>query len=320
MTEGNAILARYRGALPFTVQERDIDLLLIEQLHVCPDLSAWLLAQAGAPDAEVETARHSVYRAEGETDVLVVARLNGARIAVMIEDKIGAPMQPEQCERYHRRGAALVAEGAVARYVTVLCAPAAYLATVPASERWDLRLPFEALAAAIARIARPGWEWRAAVLTAASGRATRAREADSRASTAYDPAVVALKQAYRAFVLAERSHLIATPQEGRDREYYLSARGLPKGIRFKHAFFRGEVSLILERAWVAAGEGWLAEGAPPEAQVIRHGGELHLRLPVEPLDPAQPLEVQTEVVAAALDRIETLRGWAAGIVATAGRT
>jgi hypothetical protein len=35
----NPILARYNASLPFSVQERDVDLLLIEQLHVCRALS-----------------------------------------------------------------------------------------------------------------------------------------------------------------------------------------------------------------------------------------------------------------------------------------
>src|SRR4051812_4436783 len=112
----NPILARYNAGLPFSVQERDLDLLLIEQLHVCPAFARWLSARVDLQGAVIETARHSVYREHGETDVLVIAKHDGIGIAIMIEDKIGAPMQPDQCERYHVRGRKLREEGVVDIY------------------------------------------------------------------------------------------------------------------------------------------------------------------------------------------------------------
>ena len=92
----NPILARYNASLPFSVQERDIDLLLIEQLHVCGTFAEWLTERLGLSGVAVETVRHSVYREHGETDVLLIVRLGDEYVAVMIEDKIGAPMQPDQ--------------------------------------------------------------------------------------------------------------------------------------------------------------------------------------------------------------------------------
>ena len=111
----NPILARYNAGLPFSLQERDIDLLLIEQLHVCRPFADWLTGRLSLSGAVVETARHSVHREHGETDVLVIVRIGDERVAVMIEDKIGAPMQPDQCGRYHLRGKKLCEEGAVNR-------------------------------------------------------------------------------------------------------------------------------------------------------------------------------------------------------------
>jgi len=164
----NPILARYNASLPFSVQERDIDLLLIEQLHVCRAFADWLTERLDLSGAVVETARHSVHREHGETDVLVIVRLGDESVAVMIEDKIGAPMQPDQCERYHKRGEILCEEGAANRYKTVLCAPERYLARVPKhepgvsrDERWDDRVSFEQIVQSLEDIAYPGWEWRA---------------------------------------------------------------------------------------------------------------------------------------------------------------
>lgn len=308
----NPILARYNASLPFSVQERDIDLLLIEQLHVCRAFADWLTGRLNLSGGVVETARHSVYRDHGETDVLVIVRLGDERVALMIEDKIGAPMQPDQCERYHMRGRILCEEGAVNRYRTVLCAPAGYLAGVPKDQpdaprdqRWDDRISLEELGRSLEGAAYPGWEWRHAILLSAASRQARAREADNRSSHAYDSVIAPLKRAYREFVQARYPQLQASPQEGRDREYYLKPAGLPSGIRFKHAFFRGEVSLIFEKAWAPTAKRHL-ESLPEGAWTVQHGSELHVRMPVEVMDPQLPFEGQEEIAAAALDKIGTM--------------
>ncbi|MDI9849133.1 hypothetical protein QM467_13815 [Rhodoblastus sp. 17X3] len=299
----NPILARYNTGLPFSVQERDIDLILIEQLHMCRSFADWLTGRLDLTGAVVETARHSVHREHGETDVLVIVRLGEESVAVMIEDKIGAPMQPNQCERYHLRGSILCEEGAVDRYKTVLCAPAGYLAGVPTDQRWHDRVSLEELGQSIEGAAYPGWEWRHAILVAAASRQTRAREADNRANHAYDAVIAPLKRAYHDFVQARYPQLQASRQEGRDREYYLGALGLPPGIRFKHAFFRGEVSAIFEKAWAPTAERHVEGKLPEEAWPVQHGSEFHVRMPVEVMDPQLPFEEQEEVAAKALDQI-----------------
>lgn len=299
----NPILSRYNATLPFSVQERDIDLLLIEQLHVSRAFAEWLTGRLDLSGAIVETARHSVYREYGETDVLVIVRFGNESIAVMIEDKIGAPMQPDQCQRYHLRGNILCEERAVDRYKTVLCAPGGYLTGVPRDQRWDHHVSLEEIAQSLESAAYPGWEWRHAILIAAASRQTRAREADNRTNHAYDAVIAPLKQAYRDFVQTRYPQLQASCQEGRDREYYLKAAGLPAGIRFKHAFFRGEVSLIFERAWTPAAERHLQGNLPEGAWTVQHGGELHVRMAVEVMDPLLPFEKQKEIAAKALDQI-----------------
>lgn len=292
---------------PFAVQERDIDLLILEQAHVSPSFLAWLAERAGLTGAELERGQHSVYRDHGETDVLLILRVGADRVALMIEDKIGAPLQPRQGERYHERGRDLCTRGEADRYLTALCAPRSYLANVPSDAPWQVRLSFEDLEAWFAADPSPAAAWRRAILATAASKATRARQADDRSSVAFDPAIVSLKEAYRRLVEEHCPDLIATLQEKRDREYYLKARVLPSGIRLKHAFFRGEVSLVLERRWAErVGADALAAMLPEAAWVVLHGSETHVRLAVEVLDPALSLDAQGEVALAVLDAVRSL--------------
>lgn len=311
----NPILARYGNCFPFRVQERDIDLFLLEQLHVSPKFADWLTNKLGIVGGEILTAHHSVYRMHGETDVLIHVKQGDKHVAVMIEDKIGAPMQPDQCERYHLRGKILCEGDEVDNYLTVLCAPASYLAGIPKDQAWDRYLFFEDLAQCVEEIGHPGWEWRQAMLLSAFSRAMRAREADSRTSSPYNSTLVPLKQAYRAFVEANYPQLIASRQEGRDREYYLKAKGLPAGIRFKHAFFRGEVSMIFEKHWANEANLWFARQPPGDTWMVPHGSEQHVRMSVEVMDPILPFDQQEDIVIAALDRICNMITWAQSVAA-----
>lgn len=306
----NPFLDRYAGRFPFSVQERDIDLLILEQLHVSMSFTSWLVEHIGLPDSEVLTANHSVHRQHGETDVLLFVRHQEQKIAVMIEDKIGAPMQPDQCERYHIRGEILCREGDANRYLTVLCAPSSYISGISREQRWDYRLPLELLAQKMADAANPGWEWRQAILLTASSKASRAREADDRSNRAYDTKLLELKLAYQGYVQGHYPQLIASRQEGRDREYYLKGVGLPSGIRFKHSFFRGEISIIFEKKWVTTADDWLSENLPEGAWISRHGSELHVRMATEVMDPLLTLGEQEEIVGAALDQICVMSSYA----------
>lgn len=306
----NTIQTRYPTRFPFSVQERDIDLLIMDQIHTSDEFVNWLSGELGLPGATVVAAHHSVQTEYGETDVLLDLRHNDQSIAVMIEDKIGAPMQPEQCERYHVRGSILRESGKTDCYLTVLCAPLSYLNAVPTTQSWGHRLALEEVAQRLEIIGQPGWEWRQAIILNACSRIARAREADNRRNLAYDDVLIKLKKDYRAFVNTNYPMLNASRQEGRDREYYLNAVGLPSGIRFKHAFFRGEISLILEKKWVERAQQWLSGQQSENFWVCMHGSELHLRDSVDVLDPLLPLDQQPEPVRGALDRISRMIPWA----------
>jgi hypothetical protein len=120
-------------------REARLDLILAEELATDEAFVRWFLAEAGTgmqrPTPPAEAPHESLVRlnvdehypdvpvdAEGETDVEVVLHWQGESLPVLVEDKIWAPFQHRQPERYvlraeHRGG------------VAVLVAPEAYLAT-----------------------------------------------------------------------------------------------------------------------------------------------------------------------------------------------
>ncbi|MFC4726907.1 hypothetical protein [Coralloluteibacterium thermophilus] len=132
--------------------ERDIDLLLAEEFMVNEQFAAWFLSRSrlshevGARVVDVDVSKAT---SEGESDLIVYyERGSGERVALFIEDKINAPLQPEQAKRYVSRAEALLAGGDLEAVDYVLCAPAAYIKSCPAGaiDEFTTRLSYEDLA------------------------------------------------------------------------------------------------------------------------------------------------------------------------------
>ncbi len=154
----------------FRMQERDLDLILLEELHAGNDFASWLAERIGLKGHRFTDAEHSVSAKLdakwGETDVLAFFVRGTERVAVLIEDKIAASFQERQAERYHERGRALVSEGRATHYRTVLVAPKSYLRGVPADDPWDVQLAIDDVRNWFAMQQGSHGRWRADALSA----------------------------------------------------------------------------------------------------------------------------------------------------------
>lgn len=127
-----------------SVTERDIDLLLLEELNVSNEFSRWFyvtVTQDKNSSPSVDGAWHSVTDPVlGESD-LVVTYKNGT--AILIENKIDAIAQPEQGERYRARGELGIKDGVWSKFVTCMVAPKLYLQKEQDSHAYDTNLSYE---------------------------------------------------------------------------------------------------------------------------------------------------------------------------------
>lgn len=128
------------------VQERDIDLLLMEEFHVSPVFVTWFCGQVGVSPGNFDGAWHSVTDADGETDLLLRVSDGKKRAGVLIENKIAAPEQGEQSARYHLRAARAQNEGHFDSFIVCMCAPRTYLASLPADTMYQARVAYEEIA------------------------------------------------------------------------------------------------------------------------------------------------------------------------------
>lgn len=130
--------------------ERDIDLLLAEELAVNPAFGVWLRSKTKFVGQTAEVADVFVSKADnlGESDLIALYEsADGSRFALMIEEKIDAPLQPDQAGRYRLRAQREIKMGAYSAYAVILCAPQYYIAKSARAAEFDAAIPFEDIAA-----------------------------------------------------------------------------------------------------------------------------------------------------------------------------
>jgi len=134
-----------------SIAERDIDLLIMEELSVCDEFREWLSSRVfGEPIFKENIgAWHSVCDAElGESDIVFVfSAVDGSRKAVLIENKIDAPPQPLQGKRYRLRGEKGIKEGYWEKFKTLIIAPNKYLSSSKNTESYDNEISYEEILA-----------------------------------------------------------------------------------------------------------------------------------------------------------------------------
>jgi hypothetical protein len=125
------------------VSERDIDLLLVEELAASEEFRSWFAERAGmATEYALKEIARSVTSSTGESDLELIFVGPNGNTKILVENKIDAVLQPRQPERYSERGRAYIDAGSCERVLTLLIAPAGYSA---GSDGFDVRLSYEDL-------------------------------------------------------------------------------------------------------------------------------------------------------------------------------
>jgi hypothetical protein len=131
------------------VCERDIDVLLLNSFSVNQGFATLFVNKLNRPDLSnislVDVELSKVDPTWGESDVTVRLESSGRRYALLIEDKVGAEAQPEQCNRYFRRGKIGIEKKEYEEFFVFICASAEYIATNEEAKHYPYSVSFEEL-------------------------------------------------------------------------------------------------------------------------------------------------------------------------------
>jgi hypothetical protein len=136
------------------IRERDIDLLICSELHANSHLQALFARKCGFQSQEFQGAWVSHVELEGENDLILAYGRESSVYLALVENKIDAPLQPNQGARYTQRARRWEREPNVSLVATILMAPARYQSPTGA-QRFDARVDYEEVAQALVASADP---------------------------------------------------------------------------------------------------------------------------------------------------------------------
>jgi len=147
MTEKQPAHVRSRTSIA-KVSERDIDLLLLEEFLSTPVFLDWFVTTAlGLPSRPLRCVqvRYSVDEGMGESDIVVDYEAAEGVVQLLIENKVGAGLQPQQAARYRNRSKAFIKqnEGVHVSCHTVIVAPSRYFSSASSTKGFDKRVDYE---------------------------------------------------------------------------------------------------------------------------------------------------------------------------------
>jgi len=132
------------------IQERDIDLLLLEEFYSSESFRKWFLQKTVGLDSKSGRfigTWHSVSHSDlGESDLIVkFSGANNEGWLFLIENKVDANFQPSQDLRYYKRGEKYIKEKHCKNFNTVIFAPTEYLEGMPLEIGFDFKISYEDL-------------------------------------------------------------------------------------------------------------------------------------------------------------------------------
>jgi hypothetical protein len=275
-----------------SVAERDIDLLLVEELTVNSEFGDWFASRlfGRAVFREAVGTWHSVTdSALGESDLLFLFRNeDDGRVAVLIENKIDAVAQPQQAARYRLRGEKGLQSQDWDTFVTCVVAPKQYLSAGNQTDGYDAQVTYEEiLSFFVSRRTRDRrYAFKGQVLLEAIQKNRRGYVADiSEAMTAYVRDYCRLASA----VAPECRVQEAKPRPAGSTWVQFRPDGLPKQVTVTHQLTAGHAKLFIAGA-AAEVDQVLApfkDVLPPDVEAGAVGKSVALSISVPKLSPLE---------------------------------
>lgn len=291
-----------------SVTERDIDLLLLEEFHVSNDFVTWFCSELGLRNVTAAGAWHSVSDADGESDLLLRVLQEGSRIGILIENKVSAPAQYRQAERYHLRGGRLVEEGKLDSYGTVICAPERYLNSVGPETAYQHRISYEQIEARFKEQQEQGPRavWRHYVMLAAIDQGRRGY------TMTVNAAITKFHLAYWTYLRQQHPGIqMAHPRNRGSKSTWIILKGInfPRGVKLHHKFDQQVMELGFEKHTIdeilAVKSDW-----PDDIHPVQKGETASLAIDIPAIDMTLDLDTQLTGVEKALESAYRLMQYA----------
>jgi len=278
------------------VTERDIDLLLMEEFHISDDFVAWFCGELGLRDFSPDGAWHSLSDTDGESDLLLRVVKGRQRIGILIENKVGAPEQDLQAERYHLRGIRSREQGKLDDYVTVMCAPTCYLDALSPNSAYQHRVSYEQIAEWFSKQQGRRAAWRHQIMLEAIDQGRRGY------TMAVNATITDFHLAYWKYLRRQhpRIHMERPKDRGNNSNWIiLTGYDFPKGVKMHHKFDQHAMEIGFSKRKIddilAVKADW-----PDDIAVVQKSQTASLAISVPQIDIKLSFEAQLPAIEEAL--------------------
>jgi|LGOV01.1.fsa_nt_gb hypothetical protein len=126
------------------VSERDLDLLVLEEIISSKSFLNIFLKRLNIPNAEVLSVIHSLtHMTLGESDLTIILKVNDKKHAILLENKIDAIAMENQSGRYTKRGNIGIKENQYDSFDVFLIAPQQYYNSNDEAKKYPYFIAYE---------------------------------------------------------------------------------------------------------------------------------------------------------------------------------
>jgi len=287
-----------------SIHERDIDLILLEELNTNNYFANWFVRQLELPELTktIGTWRSISDFGLGETDLLLSYQSKDITIFVLIENKVDANFQEQQLERYQKRGEKYKSDGKCDEYFLILIAPKQYSEGQNDFERF---LTYEEIRDYFEFSNNERFEFKAKLLTIAIDKLRRGYQpVNSEPVQKFWQSYWKYKEKNYPEFKSKRPSIVPFGSdwpEMRDREL--------ENIIFYHKLGKGYIDATFCH-FSKEVEYRLKEILPKSYIFIKHkSGRFSIRQKTDLIDRTMKFEIQKEKVKKGLEKMKEVRDW-----------
>jgi hypothetical protein len=263
----------------------------MEEFHVSEEFVEWFCCQVGLMSGVLfNGAWHSVSNTDGETDLLLRVKVDNRRVGVLIENKINAPEQDKQDQRYHLRGTRSQRDGKFDEFVTCICAPQVYLDGLVVDSLYQHRVSYEAIAGWFAKLDGPHHAWRYRIMQEAIEQGRRGYK------MIVNSTISEFHMAYWEYLQRRHPNILMnkpTPKGSKSNWILMKGSDFPKTVMLRHKLDQRVVELGFGDRKVsellAVRNDW-----PHDIVPVQKGGKASLSIRVPEIDMTKSISAQED--------------------------
>ena len=284
-----------------SVQERDVDLILLEELNVENTFCEWLIDELNLPKL---TKNQGAWRSItdfglGETDILFSYLSENKKIYLLIENKLDASFQDKQFERYLKRAKNYIKNGKCDLAFVILIAPKLYCENQNEFENY---ISYEQIANQLEYLGSKRNLFKSKLLKIASEKLRRGyTPINSLPVQKFWHSYWSFKEKYFPNLRMKKPGIV--PAES---DWPMLYDDELKGIVFYHKLTQGNIDATF-KGFSFETEKRIKENLPKDGTFIKHKRNFSIRYYTEKCDRTKNFKTQKENVMKGLKKMDQLR-------------